>query len=155
MIVLDPPLLARIRKEPCAHCYKPGPSEASHTFAKGIGGAQLDVVENILPLCRECHQAHHDGKKSPRTKHHLGTYALICTTAVRLNRTADDIEATLFAYRNAPKECSYKVGADGRKSPLCPGRDIVDFVPPRPSVAGPSDRLASVESVQDRGWEDF
>lgn len=130
MIVIDEYLLASIRLEPCCWCDLPGPSEASHTFAKGMGGAfRLDVVENVLPVCRECHQAHHDGSKSPRNGLRLGRYAMLCLSAVRIGISADECQQRIFTMRNAPKEQSYRVSKAGRKLPLRSDEWPADHIP--------------------------
>lgn len=148
MIVIDEPLLARTRLLPCRQCRKPAPSQASHTMAKGMGGgSRLDVLGNVLPLCFDCHTEHHAGRKPTR-------FALLCMAACDLDTSAEALELSLWEMMRAPKECSYKVGKDGRKRPLRPGRDLVDCVPSGPVMAGPDRGQPSLESLEDRGWED-
>jgi hypothetical protein len=55
-------LLAAIRLMPCIWCDWRPPSEAAHILGKGIGGGRrIDVKENVVPLCRLHHAAHHAG----------------------------------------------------------------------------------------------
>ena len=54
----SPKHLALLRKQPCAWCGRPPPSEASHHGRRGIGIKASDL--DAIPLCRDDH-AHHDG----------------------------------------------------------------------------------------------
>lgn len=49
--------LNEIRKKPCAACRRPGPSDPHHVKSRGAGGG--DTSDNLLPLCRRCHQEWH------------------------------------------------------------------------------------------------
>lgn len=55
--VVDPKLLAAIRKQPCAACGCRPPSDAHHIRTKGAGGPDTDW--NVFPLDRRCHRCWH------------------------------------------------------------------------------------------------
>lgn len=63
--IRDEKYLAWLRKQPCAFCFAPPPSEASHHGKHGIGIKPSD--HEALPACRRCHQRHHD-KGSPHRR---------------------------------------------------------------------------------------
>lgn len=53
-------LLHYFRERPCDWCGRPGPSEAAHIYARGIGGgSRIDAFLNLVSLCRSCHDGHH------------------------------------------------------------------------------------------------
>ncbi len=52
-----------IRSRPCDVCGTPPPSDPHHVRSRGAGhGDWIDGRGNLLPLCRPCHRARHDGK---------------------------------------------------------------------------------------------
>ncbi len=64
MEIKDDKLLSEIRTLPCCWCGKAPPNEAAHVITKGMGGGnQIDHPHNVAPLCRDCHQSHHDGHR--------------------------------------------------------------------------------------------
>lgn len=93
----DPALLARVRQQPCCWCGRPAPSEAAHVHGKGMGGwRRYDLECNVVPLCREDHQASHDG-------HHPTTADLLAIAAARCGTTQDRIRDAIYRLRRAPK----------------------------------------------------
>ena len=65
MLVIDEAVLDVFRaKRLCEFCKKTSASrlEPAHIFAKGFGGGnRVDVPENMVALCLNCHQSQHDG----------------------------------------------------------------------------------------------
>ena len=61
MTIDDPALRARIALEPCCRCAELGNRQLTRTHCHHIlhrgagGGMQVDKVENLLPLCANCH----------------------------------------------------------------------------------------------------
>lgn len=53
-------LLKEYRKDYCQLCSKSGLLDNHHIFAKGSGGP--DEKWNLITLCRDCHNAFHNGK---------------------------------------------------------------------------------------------
>jgi len=53
--IIDADLLASIRKQPCAVCNRPGPSDPSHIKTRKAGGPDIPI--NVYPMCRPCHSA--------------------------------------------------------------------------------------------------
>jgi cytochrome c553 len=61
----DKPYLAWLRKQPCAFCMAPPPSEVSHHGLRGISIKPSD--HEALPACKRCHTRHHQqGSPAPR-----------------------------------------------------------------------------------------
>lgn len=56
--VVDPELLAEVRKLPCIACITPIAVEAHHVTTVGAGGD--DVPENVMPLCFTHHRGGSD-----------------------------------------------------------------------------------------------
>lgn len=53
-----------IRAMPCATCGRPGPSQASHVVARGMGGCK-GSSEDLIPQCARCHRELEDhGRKT-------------------------------------------------------------------------------------------
>ena len=65
MKIINDALLAYFRhKEKCETCGRRRRMgmEPSHIMARGRGSAwRMDIQENLLSQCRDCHQAFHDG----------------------------------------------------------------------------------------------
>ena len=81
----------------CEWCHKKGPVEAHHLWAKGHGGGhRLDVLINLIALCRQDHQAHHDGNEPTRSD-------LVAVVAAREKMLQDDLVAEITRLRNLPK----------------------------------------------------
>lgn len=52
----DPKHLRAVRLLPCLACGRPGPSEAHHVIAKGMGNSKGgDDFWNVIALCTDCH----------------------------------------------------------------------------------------------------
>lgn len=99
MKLIDEDLLAAFRsKRRCELCAQPadGPLDPHHVMAKGMGGAsRVDVRENLLALCRECHCNVHAGNI------HRDVCWLI--VALREGLTVDECRARVMRVLNAPK----------------------------------------------------
>lgn len=52
-----------IREMPCCTCGAPGPSEASHARARGMGGCG-GSKRDLVPQCGPCHRAYEAGKET-------------------------------------------------------------------------------------------
>lgn len=48
----------------CLACSWDRPVEAHHVLSRGQGGD--DVMNNLVPFCRSCHAAYHNGNQNPR-----------------------------------------------------------------------------------------
>ena len=55
--IVNEDLLAGVRMQPCTACNKRPPSDAHHVKHQGAGGG--DTEDNVMPLCRFCHQDWH------------------------------------------------------------------------------------------------
>lgn len=54
----DPDLLKYIKENlPCIGCGSPPPNDVHHVISRGAGGN--DIVSNLMPLCRMCHEKIH------------------------------------------------------------------------------------------------
>jgi len=66
--IIDPDLLALVRKEKCCVGYCTCKAEAAHVKTRGSGGD--DVPENLMPLCKWHHAEQHIiGWQSFKTRH--------------------------------------------------------------------------------------
>lgn len=96
MTIIDEALLARIRLLKCCWCGRRAPSEAAHIFAKGQGGGgRLDIGPNLVPLCRDDHQASHDG-------HRPITVDLLALVAQREQVSQKTVRAVIDFFRRVP-----------------------------------------------------
>lgn len=98
MKVIHESLLARFRLPGrCEYCGKPCQDgrDPAHIFSRGAG--RIDIAENLVSLCRWCHNSNHLGN-SP-TKGNLLTIA-----ARREGTTPEEIEAKVMRLR-ASKLC--------------------------------------------------
>lgn len=97
MQVIDGKLLDAIKEEPCCWCGN-RPADPHHIFTKGMGGgAQLDIQENVVPLCRTCHDDYHAARKGKRGR--LLKIDLIAIAAARCRTTQESIKAKITELR--------------------------------------------------------
>lgn len=102
MTIRDEKLLAIVRQETCCWCGSLPPNDPHHIYAKGMGGgSRLDTTENVVPLCRDCHQKHHNGNEPTRAD-------LIHENAKRLGRTSADVLRQIRCDLNKPKPIGCK-----------------------------------------------
>lgn len=96
MTIEDKAALMRIRLLPCCWCGKRAPSEAAHVYAVGSGGGgRLDIALNLVPLCRDDHQASHDG-------HRPITVDLLALVAQREQVSQKTVKAVIDFFRRVP-----------------------------------------------------
>ncbi len=89
MKVLNPDLLATYRTKRCAVCSRNYGVCGHHFYAKGMGGgSQLDIPENLLPLCVECHDKAHWGK--------IERPELLRLIAARLGKTPEECQQVIW-----------------------------------------------------------
>ncbi len=89
MKVLNPDLLATCRTKRCAVCSKTYGVTAHHFHAKGMGGgSQLDIPENLLPVCVECHDKIHRGK--------IMRVEVLALIAARLGKTPEECQQVIW-----------------------------------------------------------
>lgn len=62
MKIIDDAVLAEFRAGPCERCRRPGPCDPHHCFiTRGVGGGtRLDMRQNLLSLCFQCHHYCHN-----------------------------------------------------------------------------------------------
>lgn len=96
MRIVDNDLLAEFRAAwRCEHCGRATPSgcDPAHIFARGRGNAfRMDVRENLVSLCRECHIRNHAGKSPTKDE-------LLAIAGRRLNRAPQELGDYLRALR--------------------------------------------------------
>ena len=56
---LDRKFLAFNRKQPCAKCFKPPPSDPAHHRTAANSGVACKPLMSAIPLCRDCHRRQH------------------------------------------------------------------------------------------------
>lgn len=98
MKVIDPALLDEFRSRGvCELCNRPGSDPDHWFFARGMGaGGQLDVPENLLTLCRRCHDLRHqEGRPSKEV--------LLLIVARREGKSVEEVEQTLYELRRRKK----------------------------------------------------
>lgn len=124
--------------------------DAAHIFARGLGGGhRLDVLENLVSLCRDCHQVSHAGK-SPTRKDML---ALVCK---REGVTYEQVLATLWKMRNATKST---LTSDGQvqAGSVHPGAEKEETgrssLPGELPAQREGNRISSLEAPE--GWRHF
>lgn len=91
----DPGMLARFRMTGrCELCLRPQATEPHHWFwRKGHGGGgHLDMRENLMSLCRQCHDRIHFTGRPSRA-------ALLMLVALREGLTVEELEERLYAMR--------------------------------------------------------
>lgn len=100
MIVIDEKLLTEFRRKvQCEWCGKPTPSgcDPHHLFSRGHGGgSRLDVRRNLVGLCRDCHNSHHNGHEPMRLD-------LLAVVAQREQCLQGDIEEEIYRLRRTLK----------------------------------------------------
>lgn len=98
MRIIDDALLAALRRqETCEWCNaKSRTGRDPHHYWYTRGHCRLDVPENLVALCRSCHQAAGTGAISRR--------ALLTVVAIRMNLDEDVILTRLYDLRRRPKE---------------------------------------------------
>jgi hypothetical protein len=75
MIIENPTLRKRLKSFPCIVCGKNGPSDVHHHREKGMGaGFQLDIIENLSPVCHEHHMMKHSSPDQFRREWGLKMY---------------------------------------------------------------------------------
>ena len=80
----------------CEVCGKYGPREPHHVFARGRGNAsRMDIPENLLAVCVECHASIHGGM--------YWRIYLLGLIGQREGLWPQDLELTLQRLRNARK----------------------------------------------------
>lgn len=113
MKILDEAMLLEFRCKPmCEHCGRRTQTglDPHHIIAKGMGGAnRMDVLLNLVALCRQCHMQVHDG--------HISRTTLLGIVARREDMSATEVFDTL---RRKEREASrhYREAdqrADGRQ----------------------------------------
>lgn len=89
MTHIDPLLRLEVRLTGhCWHCGRHDPVDCHHIYGKGMGGAwQLDIPENLIALCRQCHDDFHFG--------HILRDDLLAIVAARLGKLQDKCKATI------------------------------------------------------------
>ncbi len=92
--VIDDDLLAELRWQPCWFCgTTQRVRQVHHVVSKGMGGwSRSDTRLNCIPLCLECHSAHHAGQR-PLTED------LIAVIAARNEVTQADVEDAMREIR--------------------------------------------------------
>jgi hypothetical protein len=94
MKVINEDLLDTFRRKPrCEVCKRRfDVLEPHHVWAKGMGGGgRLDVPQNLISVCRYCHQAIHLGKVS--------RLELLAIVARRERTTVAEIEEEIWRLR--------------------------------------------------------
>ena len=97
MTIIDPVLLLAFRlKGRCEWCGKYGAVDPHHLWCRGMGGgSRLDVSENLIALCRECHGLVHAGQ--------IVKADLLAVVAAREHCTQDDLVAFVLKLKKAPR----------------------------------------------------
>lgn len=97
MKVIDDCLLAEFRaKGRCEYCGKKRPTDPHHLWCRGMGGGgRLDIKENLIALCRECHTDVHNGV--------IHRSELVEMVAKRIGLFTEDIENLIRDYRGKGK----------------------------------------------------
>lgn len=93
MKVINRNLMAVLRKPGlCQWCGRPCPDgrDPHHIFHRGAG--RVDIPENLIALCRECHVRCHDGNLAGRQE-------LLEFSASIHGTTVDEIERKVYALR--------------------------------------------------------
>jgi 5-methylcytosine-specific restriction endonuclease McrA len=91
MKVVDKKLLRKVSERViCENCGRPGPTDPHHLFTRGSG--RVDVSENLLALCRECHNGFHSCGKPSRNE-------LLAISAKKHKTTPEKIMAKVYRLR--------------------------------------------------------
>ncbi len=110
MKIVDDGLLSQFRGCLCEWCRLRVYSEAAHIFSRGAG--QVDIRENLVALCRFCHDENHRGHEPMRDQ-------LLMIAAKRENTTQDKIKREVWRIRRLPKDADpgkgYRLSPTGWK----------------------------------------
>ena len=49
----------------CEYCGRKAKTDCAHIWSRGAG--QVDIIENLVSLCRRCHRRSHDGHDPSRS----------------------------------------------------------------------------------------
>ncbi len=74
----------------CCHCPCPDGRDPHHLFTRGAG--RVDIPENLVSLCRECHNSFHMSGRPCLTE-------LLEVSAKRNGTTAEAIRAKVYEIR--------------------------------------------------------
>jgi len=103
MIVRDQTCIEHVRHQAggrCEYCGCAG-NHVHHIWAKGIGGAPIDIPVNLVNLCHNCHTRHHSGKNPERL-------TLIHLVSKREGWKSLEIEEEIYRVRQLPKGAEYR-----------------------------------------------
>ena len=95
-MIVDNPIVLSVFRSPgrCEWCGRWFPkTDAAHCFSVGAG--RLDVYENLVSLCRECHSRNHSGE--------ISRLQLLIVVGQRECLLVDDIEELVYRLRRMPK----------------------------------------------------
>lgn len=84
----------------CEYCGSPG-NHVHHVWAKGMGGAPIDLPINLVCLCWNCHTKHHNGGIPCR-------FTLINILSQREGWESLEIEEEIYRVRQLPKGAEYR-----------------------------------------------
>lgn len=93
MKLIDDDLLREFRESSsCEYCGKrtPGGTDPAHIFSRGAG--RVDIRENLVSLCRECHTRSHAGGEPNKE-------TLLAIAAKREKTTQDKITCRIYEIR--------------------------------------------------------
>ena len=102
MIVRDQTCIEHVRHQAggrCEYCRCAG-NHVHHIWAKGMGGAPIDIPTNLVNLCNRCHTKHHSGGAPTRL-------TLISLVEMREGWASDQIEEEIYRVRQLPKGSEY------------------------------------------------
>lgn len=93
MKIIDPMLLDTFRSQcHCELCGRRKAVQPHHLWSRGMGGSsRLDIPENLIALCRDCHDRAHAGLVRRR--------ALQLLVADRESVSVDYLEETVYRLR--------------------------------------------------------
>lgn len=139
MRIFNPDLLAEFRRKPCEWCGLT-PAEPHHWHARGIGdGSRLDIRENLISLCRPCHNKIHSGN--------LRRYVLLNYIAAREGTTPEQIIQRINYLLRLPKDAHYPIDTLDQRQERGAG---LPSDQPAPRSASSDTSLAD-----DQGWVEF
>lgn len=79
----------------CCGARTPNGADPHHIYSKGAG--RVDIPENLVALCRSCHNGYHYSSKP-------SLQDLLTIVAIREGMIAEDIEKEVFRIRNLDKD---------------------------------------------------
>jgi hypothetical protein len=110
MIIKDEDLLDEFRgAKKCEWCRRRvgGPAHPHHIWARGMGGGnRMDVRENLISLCLNCHQVVHNGE-IPRD-------AILVMVARREKVSVEEICDKIWTIQRTPARHQAEVDAQTR-----------------------------------------